>query len=80
MNMYRQAIAAPCNLRLAGNYLRENGPIPPPLPPCPERIFDCARVEMPPLDCTSRSAGPGWIGAHRRAGSMRAIVDVPLDI
>lgn len=28
MNMYRQAVAAPCNLRLAGNYLRENGPGP----------------------------------------------------
>lgn len=26
MNMYRQAEAAPCNLSLAGNYLRENGP------------------------------------------------------
>lgn len=33
MNMYRQAVAAPCNLRLAGNYLRENGPEPVPPPP-----------------------------------------------
>lgn len=33
MNMYRQAVAAPCNLRLAGNYLRENGPGPVPAAP-----------------------------------------------
>ncbi|CAH0725980.1 unnamed protein product, partial [Brenthis ino] len=48
--MYRQAATAPCNLNLAGNYLRENG-----LPPLPLARRDESLIapELMPPDCSS---------------------------